>query len=78
VGAPVEVSVNWTVCPAEGEAGLKLKDANKLPPSPSVVAEHPQMNATLATSPSMQSVLLTFIDFYPFEYSSPKWPGIPL
>jgi len=27
VGAPVEVSVNCTACPAAGEAGLKVKDA---------------------------------------------------
>jgi hypothetical protein len=27
VGAPVDVSVNWTACPAAGEAGLKVNDA---------------------------------------------------
>jgi hypothetical protein len=27
VGEPVEVSVNCTACPAAGDAGLKLKDA---------------------------------------------------
>jgi len=27
VGEPVDVSVNWTACPATGEAGLYVKDA---------------------------------------------------
>jgi hypothetical protein len=26
-GLPIEVSVNWTACPAVGEAGLKVNDA---------------------------------------------------
>jgi len=27
VGEPVDVSVNWTACPAAGELGLNVKDA---------------------------------------------------
>lgn len=27
VGAPVDVSVNWTVCPADGEEGANVNDA---------------------------------------------------
>jgi hypothetical protein len=27
LGVPADVSVNWTTCPAAGEAGLKVKDA---------------------------------------------------